>query len=53
MLMPALSEAHIYNKARYGGVLMPAYAFQTTLRERWDVVNYMKSPQFGRDTTGQ
>ncbi len=47
-LLSVLSEAHLYNKALYGGPLMPAYGFQTSATERWDAVNYMKSPQFGK-----
>lgn len=50
-LLPVLSEAHLYNKALYGGPIMPAYGFQTTRKERWDMVNYMKSPEFGKATT--
>ena len=44
----AFSEAHLYNKARYGGPIMPSYGFQTTQAERWDLVNYLKSPDFGK-----
>lgn len=47
-LLPALTDAHLYNKARYGGPLMPAYGYQTTAQERWDLANYMKSAQFGK-----
>jgi mono/diheme cytochrome c family protein len=47
-LLPVLSEAHLYNKALYGGPIMPAYGNQTSRKERWDMVNYMKSPQFGK-----
>ncbi|MBI3993192.1 MAG: cytochrome c [Candidatus Lambdaproteobacteria bacterium] len=47
-LIPLLSEPHLYNKALYGGPLMPPYGFQTTQQDRWDMVNYMKSPQFGQ-----
>jgi mono/diheme cytochrome c family protein len=42
------SEAHLYNKIRYGGPIMPAYAFQTSQQDRWDMVNYMKSQDFGK-----
>jgi len=48
VMVPALSEAHLYNKALYGGPLMPSYGFQTSAKDRWDIVNYMKSPQFGK-----
>ena len=44
----AFSEAHLYNKSRYGGPIMPSYGFQTTQAERWDLVNYLKSPDFGK-----
>lgn len=47
-LVGILSEAHLYNKIRYGGALMPAYGYQTTIKERWDLVNYMKSAEFGQ-----
>lgn len=49
LMLPALSEPHLYNKARLGGPLMPAYGAQTTQAERWDLVNYMKSAEFGKD----
>lgn len=42
------SEAHLYNKIRYGGPIMPTYGFQIARKERWDVVNYLKSPDFGK-----
>lgn len=48
VMVPALSEAHIYNKALYGGAIMPSYGFQTSAKDRWDVANYMKSAQFGK-----
>lgn len=44
----AFSEAHLYNKIRYGQPIMPAYGFQTTQAERWDMVNYLKSAEFGK-----
>lgn len=47
-LVAVFSEAHLYNKIRYGGPLMPTYGFQTMRSERWDMVNYMKSQQFGK-----
>jgi hypothetical protein len=53
MLLTVLTEAHLYNKARYGGPLMPAYGFQTTRQERWDLVNYMKSAEFGKEAKPQ
>ena len=50
LMLPILTDAHLYNKIRYGGPIMPAYGFQTTRVERWDMVNYMKSVQFGKGT---
>lgn len=47
-MLSFLSEAHLYNKIRYGGPLMPSYGAQTSQKDRWDMVNYMKSPQFGK-----
>ncbi len=44
----AFTEAHLYNKIRYGGPIMPSYGFQTTQQERWDMVNYLKSQEFGK-----
>lgn len=44
----AFSEPHLYNKIRYGGPIMPAYGFQTTHAERWNIVNYLKSADFGK-----
>ena len=46
-----LSEAHLYNKIRYGGPIMPTYGFQTSQKDRWDMVNYMKSARFGKGGT--
>jgi S-disulfanyl-L-cysteine oxidoreductase SoxD len=48
VMVPGLSEAHIYNKALYGGAIMPSYGFQTSAKDRWDIVNYTKSANFGK-----
>lgn len=46
---------HLYNKIRYGGFYqdprgnMPSYGAQTSRQDRWDIVNYMLSPQFGKE----
>jgi mono/diheme cytochrome c family protein len=48
VMVPGLSESHIYNKALYGGPIMPSYGFQTSAKDRWDIVNYVKSAQFGK-----
>ena len=48
-MLPVLSEAHLYNKIRYGGPIMPSYGVQTSRKDRWDIVNYLKSSQFGKE----
>lgn len=59
-LIAVFSEAHLYNKIRYGSFystetyqpipgFMPPYGMQTSRMDRWDMVNYMKSPQFGKE----
>lgn len=50
-MVAIFSEAHLYNKIRYGTVtpgpsVMPAYGFQTSSKERWDIVNYLNSNEF-------
>ena len=52
-MLPVLSDPHLYNKTRFGGPLMPPYGSQTTKQERWDLVNYMKSAEFGKDVSRQ
>ncbi|MEE8434045.1 MAG: cytochrome c [bacterium] len=47
-LVSVFSGAHLYNKIRYGGPIMPTFGFQTSQSDRWDMVNYLKSPQFGK-----
>jgi len=47
-MLSFLTEPHLYNKILYGGPIMPAYGFQTSRQDRWDMVNYLKSPQFGK-----
>lgn len=47
-LMAVFSESHLYNKILYGQPIMPAYGFQTSAQDRWDMVNFLKSPQFGQ-----
>lgn len=59
-LIKAFGEPHLYNKIRYGSYyntgayqatpgLMPPYGFQTSSQDRWDMVNYMKSENFGKE----
>ncbi len=61
LLIQVLPEPHLYNKIRYGSAYnidsvhrpvpgsMPAYGMQTSIQDRWDMVNYMKSSQFGKE----
>lgn len=59
-LIQVFSGTHLYNKIRYGSFyntgsyqpapgLMPSYGIQTSTQDRWDMVNYMKSPNFGKE----
>ena len=51
-LLAVFSESHFYNKIRYGSKplgIMPEFGSRTTRIERWDIVNYLKSPQFGKE----
>jgi mono/diheme cytochrome c family protein len=49
------AESHLYNKIKYGSFyqtprgLMPAFGAQTSVQDRWDMVNYMVSDQFGKE----
>lgn len=46
--------SHLYNKIKYGSFFqeprgfMPAYGAQTSVQDRWDMVNYMLSDAFGK-----
>ena len=48
------AAAHLYNKIKYGSFFqeprgfMPSYGAQTSVRDRWDMVNYMMSDKFGK-----
>jgi len=43
-LLPIQTEAHLYNKIRYGGPIMPTYGFQTSRNDRNDQIKRWKSP---------
>ena len=49
------AASHLYNKIKYGSFFqeprgyMPAYGAQTSVRDRWDMVNYMMSDVFGKE----
>jgi len=51
------AASHLYNKIKYGSFFqeprgfMPAYGAQTSVRDRWDMVNYMMSDAFGVEET--
>ena len=48
------AASHLYNKIKYGSFFqdprgyMPSYGAQTSVRDRWDMVNYMISDWFGK-----
>ena len=48
------AASHLYNKIKYGSFFqvprgyMPSYGAQTSVRDRWDMVNYMMSDWFGK-----
>lgn len=39
------SDGFIYGTIRNGGINMPAYGPQTSTRDRWDMINYIRSLQ--------
>ena len=49
------AASHLYNKIKYGSFFqeprgfMPSYVSQTSVRDRWDMVNYMMSDAFGKE----
>lgn len=44
-VMSYRSEGFVYATIRNGGVNMPPYGAQTTIEERWHIVNYIRSLQ--------
>lgn len=38
-------DGYLYAYIRHGGAVMPAYGAQTTEREAWDVINYIRARQ--------
>ena len=48
------AASHLYNKIKYGSFFqvprgyMPSYGAQTSVLDRWDMVNYMMSDWFGK-----
>lgn len=51
------ASPHLYNKIKYGSFFqkprgfMPAYGAQTSVHDRWDMVNYMLSNEFGKESS--
>ncbi len=51
------AASHLYNKIKYGSFFqeprgfMPSYGAQTSVRDRWDMVNYMMSDTFGKGSS--
>lgn len=51
------AQSHLYNKIKYGSFFqepkgfMPAFGAQTSVRDRWDMVNYLTSEGFGKEIT--
>ena len=49
------ATSHLYNKIKYGSFyqeprgLMPAFGDETSVNDRWDMVNYMLSNDFGEE----
>jgi mono/diheme cytochrome c family protein len=39
------SDGFIYSTIKYGGAVMPPYGEDMTIRERWDLVNYLRRLQ--------
>jgi mono/diheme cytochrome c family protein len=41
-LTPHFSDGYIYQKAKYGGSVMPAMGYAVAAHERWNIVNYIR-----------
>ncbi len=41
-LTPFFNNGYIYNKAKYGGSIMPAMGYAVNDNERWNIVNYIR-----------
>ena len=50
------ATSHLYTKIKYGRFyqeprgLLPAFGDETSVNDRWDMVNYMLSNDFGKET---
>lgn len=43
LMTPGFADGYIYNKAKYGGAIMPPLGYATTEKDRWDIVNYIRN----------
>lgn len=41
-LTPFFSDGYVYQKAKYGGSIMPALGYAVNDSERWNIVNYIR-----------
>ncbi len=41
-LTPHFSDGYIFQKAKYGGSVMPALGYAVASHERWNIVNYIR-----------
>ncbi|MCP3872591.1 MAG: cytochrome c [Desulfobacteraceae bacterium] len=41
-LTPFFNDGYIYQKAKYGGSIMPALGYVVNEQERWNIVNYIR-----------
>ena len=42
LMTPNFSDGYIYNKAKWGGAVMPPLGYATTEKDRWDIINYIR-----------
>ncbi|MCP4689032.1 MAG: cytochrome c [Desulfobacterales bacterium] len=42
-LTPQFSDGYIFQKAKYGGSVMPALGYAVSARERWNIVNHIRT----------
>ena len=47
-LTPDFTDGYIYHKVKYGGAVMPSLGYATTDRDRWDIINYIRTLEKGR-----
>ncbi len=47
-LTPEFTDGYIYQKVKYGGAIMPSLGYATTDRDRWDIINYIRTLEKGR-----